>query len=359
MADSSSPSLSAEHQRQLQTFDFPYLTRDLPGMGGALKEEVSDFVVDEIPVYEPSGSGEHLFLWIEKRDVTGPALTQHVARVLEVDANDIGMAGIKDRRGITRQYVSVPIRCEARLREVDTEQIQVLRQSPHQNKLKTGHLRGNRFSILIRDIHANALELAAPIREQILSVGFPNYFGPQRFGLDGQTVQYGLKTLSLPPRRVRGKRARFELSAVQSWLFNRALAERIEDDLLTTALMGDVMQVRASGGPFVVDDVEREQARLEAGEIGVSGPIFGPKMKMPCEAALERENRVLHDAGLSLDDFSRHRKLCAGTRRAYTIVPEEIKLSAEENRLRFEFDLPSGVYATVLLREFMKVPVSE
>ncbi|QDU81639.1 tRNA pseudouridine synthase D [Polystyrenella longa] len=354
MTESPEELLTEAQLKRLQDFDFPCITKELPGIGGVLKQELEDFIVEEIPVYEPQGTGEHLFLWIEKRDVSGPDLVGHLSRSLNIDPQFVGMAGIKDRRAITRQYVSVPASCEPDLAAVTIDQITVLKHSLHQNKLKTGHLVGNRFSILLRETSSEAYEVAVQIRDELLKFGFPNYFGPQRFGHGGRTVQFGLKSLFRPPGKVRGKRARFELSAVQSWLFNLALAERIDEELFHTALLGDVMQVRKSGGPFVVEDVNREKERLKTGEIAIAGPVFGPKMKMPTDEVQERENRILSSAGLTLNDFARHRKLCAGTRRPYSILPESIEISPEANGLRFQFELPTGCYATTMLREFMK-----
>ena len=126
--------------------DLPYLTADLPGVSGRLKETPEDFLVEEIPAYEPSGEGEHLFLWIEKRDVAADQLVRHLARSLEVSRDDIGVAGLKDKRGVTRQFVSVPARAADRLEAANAEEVHVLSATRHTNKLRTGHLKGNRFS---------------------------------------------------------------------------------------------------------------------------------------------------------------------------------------------------------------------
>jgi tRNA pseudouridine13 synthase len=103
-----------------------YLSPDELKTGGVLKSEVEDFIVDEIPAYLPSGSGEHLYLWIEKRDVSGDHLLDRLGRVLNIPRGDIGTAGIKDRRAVTRQWVSVPARCEAALPELSIDGVSVL-----------------------------------------------------------------------------------------------------------------------------------------------------------------------------------------------------------------------------------------
>lgn len=350
----------------------PYLTADLPGIGGTLKAEVEDFVVDEIPAYEPEGAGEFVYLWVEKRGLSAEQLTSHLARELKIAHQDIGMAGMKDRQAVTRQYVSVPVKCEPLLSEHPHPQIHILRSARHRNKLRTGHLRGNRFSIRIRDAVPGAMPRAEAIAARLQAEGVPNYFGDQRFGRDAETLNLGLALLrgeKKPgdiPRARRKFLLRLALSAAQSALFNSALAQRLREaaertsgtggavTLLNKVLPGDVMQVVASGGPFVVEDVAREQQRFDKREIVISGPMFGPKMKAAQGEAGEREQRLLVEAGLTIDMFSEYASLTSGTRRPYLIWPEDLSVTAEGNDLRLQVTLPSGSYATVLLREFQK-----
>lgn len=338
----------------------PYQTSDLPGIGGRLKQSPDDFLVEEIPAYRPCGEGEHLFLWIEKRDVSAEQLTQHLARVLGVPAGSIGVAGLKDRQAVTRQYVSVPAACSEDIPQVETDQIHVLSAERHTNKLRTGHLRGNRFEILVRDVVPEALERAEAIAGRIRADGCPHYFGTQRFGIDGETVRTGLALLrgEKRPRQLPAPRRKFllrlSLSAVQSWLFNRVLADRLQDGLLRTVLPGDVLQVIASGGCFVAEDVAAEQPRVEGWETVVTGPMFGPKMKQPAGVPAEREAAVLQKSGLTFEAFGQFPKLTSGARRALVIQPADLSLASAGDGLRFALTLPPGAYATVVLREFQK-----
>lgn len=338
----------------------PLLTGDLPGIGGRIKVEPEDFLVEEIPAYHPSGKGEHLFLWIEKRDVAAEQLQRHVARVCGIKPADVGIAGLKDRRAIARQYVSIPAACAERVPELNTDSIAVLETARHGNKLKTGHLRGNRFSILVRGVSETAEELAPPVAERIARHGFPNYFGEQRFGHEGGTLALGLELLAgrMHPREIPAARRRFllrlSLSAVQSALFNRALAERLRDGLFDTVLPGDVMEVVASGGKFVAEDAGREQRRYDAGEVAPTGPLFGPKMRAPRGEPAAREARLLAACGLRGEDFARHARLLPGARRAYAVRPEGLSIAREDAGLRLSFALPPGSYATALLAEFQK-----
>jgi tRNA pseudouridine13 synthase len=338
----------------------PCLTAELPGIGGVIKHIPEDFVVEEIPAYQPSGSGEHLFLWVEKRDISAEQLTQHLARALDVPRNEIGMAGLKDRRAVTRQLVSVPARRESRVTEVETDNIRVLSAARHGNKLKTAHLKGNRFSILLRETAPEAQSKAQRIAERIAAIGFPNYFGDQRFGHQGDTLSLGLALLrgerteqDLPKAR-RKFLKRLSLSAVQSDLFNQALADRLNEQLVDRVLWGDVMQVVASGGVFVAEDPAVEEQRFLAGEIVSTGPLFGPKMREPAGDVVSREASILSRAELSREHFRKFAKLTPGARRPYLVRPVDFSIREEPEGLRLEVTLPAGVYATMLLREFQK-----
>ena len=341
--------------------DLPFseVRGELPGIGGVVKQQVEDFDVEEIPAYEPVGEGEHLFLWIEKRDLSSEQLTWQLARALGISSHDIGMAGIKDRRAISRQYVSVPAHCEDRLARIADDRVRVLRACRHRNKLRRGHVRGNRFSILVRAVRPEAHARATEIACRLGALGFPNYYGSQRFGVEASTLAtgYALLTGAQTPRDLPPSRRRFllclSLSAVQSHLFNLALAVRIQDHLLRCVLVGDVMQVVATGGRFVAEDLAREQPRYESGETVVTGPIFGPAMLEPSGEPAARESRLLERRMMHREMFDRFPKLTAGTRRPMLVWPQDLSVQQEPEGLRFRFALPSGTYATSLLREFI------
>ncbi len=342
----------------------PYLTAELPGVGGMLKCEPRDFKVEEIAAYEPSGAGEHLFLWVAKWDLSGEDLLLFLARRLRIRRADIGMAGLKDRRAMTRQWISVPARCEAEAAQIACDHVRVLRSARHGNKLRTGHLRGNRFSILIRGVVDGSLERATRIAEVVGRLGFPNCFGDQRFGHADSTLQLGLDLITgrttpaaIPPAKRRFL-LRMALSSVQSALFNAVLAARITSGRLHTVLAGDVMQVVASGGPFVVEDRAVEQQRFDARETVITGPMFGPKMRAPQEEVAELERAALDDWGLTAADFTRFPQLTSGTRRPLIAWPTNLVVEAVDKNLRLDFELFSGCYATCLLREFMKAPAT-
>lgn len=338
----------------------PSLTSQELSIRGQIKVQPEDFVVEEIAAYQPCGSGEHLFLWIEKKDTSAEFLIGHLARSLGIRREEIGAAGLKDRRAVTRQWISVPASTEDRIGSIDTPLIRVLRSARHGNKLRSGHLRGNHFEILLREVPADALATATRIREEINTRGVPNYFGEQRFGLDGETLELGMALLrgDAAARDIPAKRRKFllrlALSAAQSSLFNDVLRRRLQAGALHQVQAGDVMQVVESGGLFLAEDVPAEQHRFERRETVITGPIFGPKMKLPGGEVLERERDILQSAGLTLEVFRAHMKLTPGTRRPLLIWPENLNVIGDPAGLRLTFSLPSGAYATVVLAEFLK-----
>jgi tRNA pseudouridine13 synthase len=278
---------------------------------------------------------------------------------LELRPDEIGCAGLKDRHAVTRQYVSIPARAEARLSLLESDDLHVLHATRHPHKLRHGHLRGNRFRILIRGVNHSSDSLLSVIVERLRREGMPNFYGVQRFGREGNTAEWGLKLLrgERLPRRPTPFLRKLALSAVQSWLFNDYLATRLQEGLWRTVVRGDVMAKWPTGGLFVAEDLPTEQARFDRRETVSTGPIFGYKMFASRDDAAAREAAVLARANLTLDQFRGQGKLLTGTRRHNLVYIEDLCWSWEPCGLRLAFSLPAGSYATVLLREIMKTEV--
>ena len=329
----------------------PLVTASLPGIGGRIKVREEDFEVEEVPAYQPSGQGEFLYLWLEKRDMGAEYFARQVARRLDLMPGEVGTAGLKDRRAVTRQWVSVPATCEANLPRLEGDGIRVLETSRHTNKLKPGHLHGNRFRILVRNVDPDAEQRLPALVEAVRRSGLPNFYGAQRFGRDGETFRIGMDLLNGQARRVGSFLRKFALSAVQSALFNVCVARRLEDGLLQRVLAGDVMARWPFGGLFVAEDLPREQARLEAREIIPAGPMFGKKLFAARDEAARRESVVLEQAGLGPGAFAGFGKLLGGTRRYVYVWLEDLSATVEPEGVRLTVTLPAGSYATVLIRE--------
>ena len=343
--------------------DLPYLTAELPGCGGALRTRDDDFVVDEEPAYAPAGSGDHVFVRIEKRGLGTPEAVQRIARALGVAARDIGVAGMKDRHAVTRQWLSLPppVTPEA-ASALALDDIAILEAARHPHKLRTGHLRANRFRLIVRG--GDAARARAILDALARPPGMPNWYGEQRFGKDGDNAQRGLEIIrgaqdgagpASPDRRGRPPRdrklARLLVSALQSQLFNDWLRARMRDGLYAHVVAGDILHKRG-GGQFVCEDVTTDQARLANGELVITGPMFGDRMRRPPDGsdAAAREDAILAAAGIARDAIPE------GTRRDATIeVASPSVTEIADASIQVCFALPSGAYATAVMRELMKV----
>ena len=344
--------------------NLPYVTNAFPGIGGILKSEPEDFLVEEIPLYAPSGEGDYFFVQVEKKNLDARSMISRIANTLSISKRDIGMAGIKDRRAITRQTLSIPVSVgEDSIQEIDAlENIRLLDIQRHSNKLRTGHLRGNRFTILIRDPQGDDLLENARNIANIVSNGTPNFFGGQRFGRNGQTAELGWSLIHDPnsPQARKARRdpflKRLAISAIQSLVFNRYLVARMQEGTLNQVLLGDWMMRRDSGGPFLAEDLSTEQRRFDDGETVITGVLPGKKVKWATETSGQFEQKILAEAGLTREHFAPFGKLALGTRRPLLAYPSEMEVEMKDEHIQMSFSLAKGSYATTLLREFMKSP---
>ncbi|MBY0401045.1 tRNA pseudouridine(13) synthase TruD [Myxococcota bacterium] len=316
-----------------------------------IRHRPEDFVVVEEPLYPASGSGHHLFLEIEKRGRTTEQVARELARRLAVEPMDVGYAGRKDRHALTRQWFSVPEVEVERALSLELEGARVLAATPHEHKLRTGHLRGNRFELAVRcDAPFDAARLAPRVAE-LIRRGLPNRYGEQRFGRSGDNAEEGRKLFSGKLRGRDLRAARFLLSALQAEVFNAVLAARSDD--YDDVRVGDLARVEASGGLFWVEDLERERPRACAFEISATGPIFGTKVRAPRGEVARLEEEILERHGIKATDrLVLPRGLRAlGTRRPLRVAPRELEVLPldDGHGFRLRCALPSGAYVTVLL----------
>jgi tRNA pseudouridine13 synthase len=339
--------------------DLPYLTADIAPIGGVLRTEPDDFRVEEIPAYGASGDGDHLYVTFEKRGLATPDAVRAIARALGVDPRDAGWAGLKDKNAVTVQTASFLKGDADKALALAIPNVRVLEARRHRNKLKSGHLHGNRFVLRVRGCVPDALTLAARVRDIVLVRGLPNYYGAQRFGREGDNAARGRAWLTgaeRPPREPFLRK--MYASAVQSELFNAYVAARLRDGLLDQYVDGDLAVRHPVGGPFLIDPAEAATA-YAARTCSATGPMFGPGMRWPERAARAREEQLLAASGLTLEAFARAKDLGEGTRRAIRIVLDTLELRelpTDDGRvdLEFRFALPAGGYATSVLREFRK-----
>ncbi|UNK51222.1 tRNA pseudouridine(13) synthase TruD [Lysobacter sp. S4-A87] len=321
-----------------------------------------DFLVEELPGFEPSGSGEHLLLTIEKRGMNTAFAARRIAEWAGVGEVAIGYAGLKDRNAVTRQRFSVhlPKRVAPDLAALETggddgERLRVLEHTWHARKLPRGALAGNRFVLVLREV---AGERAA-IESRLLAIaerGVPNYFGEQRFGRDGDNVANALAMFG--GRRVRREQRSLLLSAARSELFNRALAMRVAAGNWDRALDGEVWTLDGSRSVFGPEPFSEELAqRLAVFDIHPSGPLWGRGDLRSQGAAAELELSALAGddalalrAGLESEGLKQER-------RALRLKPDDLSWrwldddAAGPDVLQLAFSLPQGTYATVVLAE--------
>jgi tRNA pseudouridine13 synthase len=302
---------------ELDTFveSAAYMTADVPGVGGRLRDEPEDFFVEELPLYEPCGTGEHLYLFVEKRNMSTVHMIRLLANHFGVDEDAVGYAGLKDKRAVTRQLVSIQIpgKKATDFPEFQHERIKVLWSDLHTNKLRQGHLAGNRFVVRIRGADATKAIFAHRVLQRFEHLGVPNRAGEQRFGHLGNNhlvarhwvrgeYQEAVDELLGPTKRraesqdgarrlyaegkleeslaalprgaeterrvlralIRSKNAkralyavshmqrRYFVTALQSAVFNAVLDRRAREGMLTSLMEGDLAWKHDNGAVFAV-----------------------------------------------------------------------------------------------------------
>lgn len=328
-----------------------------PRVDAEYKVSPADFVVEEVPAYTPSGDGTHAWLWIQKAGIGTLDAVGELARALGRRAKEFGYAGLKDAKAIARQWISIEHVEDKQLAALKLPSIEILDIRRHGNKLKLGHLAGNRFRILLRDLGTAAAPDVLTNLQCLAAHGVPNYFGEQRFGKRGANLDKGLRILqSANPKRASHTMPRrlFNLliSAVQSEVFNRVLCARVAT--LDRLRVGDVAWIHASGACFLVEDVAAEQPRHDRFEISATGPLPGPKMLQPVGEVRELEDRILGELDLEHAAFGRvPYKTHEGARRPLRVPVGSPGVEVVDAGLELSFQLPPGCYATTVLGELL------
>ena len=349
-------------------FEVPYITASLPGIGGALRATPDHFIVEELPLYDPQGDGQHVYINLTKEGLTTREVQGQLARLFKVSEQQVGFAGMKDKYARTTQTFSVNVGfmdadgvAAIPQQVADALPVTVHWAKLHKNKLKVGHLIGNRFTITITDMQmpvAEALVQAQGIVNELLRTGLPNYYGPQRLGINGDNVRRGLAILQgrryIKDRWLR----RLMISSYQSYMCNRYLTERVERGLFEQILTGDVAKKYATGGMFQVEDAAVEQLRYAAQEITFTAPVYGPKMWDATGPSGELEAAVWAESPITMQEFAKAR--IEGTRRLGRLLVPDLTIHTGDaaETLVVHFSLLKGAYATTVLREIMKVDLT-
>lgn len=369
--------------------DLPRQLTNFTPLPGLIKSDYEDFVVEEIPLYPADGTGTHTYFLLQKAGLSTTQAVADIARSLNVRRQDIGFAGLKDSRAVTRQWMSIEHIEPKLLEALQIPRIHVLETTRHHNKLRLGHLKGNHFTIRVRQTEPDRLAETQDAMARLAQLGVPNYFGVQRFGYRGDTWAVGRAIVRNDPDeavdlmlgrpgpldtgpvrrarelyergkyieasqtwpgmfrterralkaldRAKGKRRRalgavdrsarnFFVSSYRSRLFNRVLAERMPTGL-EQLWNGDLAWLHASGAVFRVEDPLAEQPRADAFEISPTGPLFGYRMTEPTGRVADLESQILADEGLAPESFRQGPIRARGMRRPLRFQPTNARIS--------------------------------
>ena len=335
-------------------FDWSHITPitpKLPSTGGELRTRLEDFIVIEVPRYQPNGEGQHSYAFIEKRGISTQELVGYL-KAVGVPTRNIGVAGRKDKFAIARQWVSVPKEYESHLTELEAlDGVRILELSRYQQKLRIGNLLGNRFEIRVRNPLSEWKSRAQAILDALVDRGLPNYFGPQRFGNQNDNVMEAFRMLNKPGFSARSRLEKFLMSSLQSHLFNWTLSSRINAGLYRQVLKGDWAQKHSTGGMFVVEDPTLESRRARTLEISAVLPLYGRKVPCSQGQAGAMQKDILDYFGLSRDAIN---SLGSGTWRSSRVPIDDYALESHLDGYSVSFFLPKGSYATILLRELVQ-----
>ena len=337
-------------------FEIPEWPHSLgpPQTTGAIRQTPEDFVVEEISRVQPEGEGSHLWLWVEKRSANTDWVARELASASGCQQRDVGFAGLKDRHAVTRQWFSVPATAaaEAGIENVMIDGVRILDQRLHSRKLKRGTLKGNRFQLKIRGFSGDSGQTVERL-QVIRAKGVPNYFGPQRFGLQGRNVEQGFRLLSANARLKRNKKSIY-LSAIRSFLFNQVLAERVRLGAWDSMMNGDLAMLDGTHSIFICElpdpDIEDRCKRLD---IHPSGPMPGDGGTQPVAEAAELERAVMQNWP-DLQQLLLEQRVQA-SRRSLRLYPDGLEWVFAGSDLELTFELPAGSYATTVLREILNV----
>lgn len=324
---------------------------------GRLRASSEDFEVDELLGYAASGAGEHVFLVLRKRDLNTQDLARRIARLAGVAQTDIGYAGLKDKIAVTTQSFSARLAGKPApdWSVLEDENVHVLSAQPHDRKIRRGSLRGNRFQLRLRDVagHRSDIERRLNLIER---EGVPNYFGSQRFGIEGRNLQLAHAFFSAQTKRLRRDQRSLLMSAVRGWLFNLVLAERVRQQTWNQPLAGDVFQLDGAQQTFAPEPHDPKiPHRVKSLDIHPTGPLAGraSRAKAPTGDVAGFEQQLLSDHAFWTEGLER-KGLDAG-RRALRMRVHEFVWSFAGDDLILRFRLDAGGYATTLLREVLDI----
>lgn len=331
-----------------------------PQSSGLLRSQKSDFKVFEQLPFSPIGEGEHLFIYIRKTGANTVFVARELAKYFKVKEQLVSYAGLKDRFAVTEQWfgVHVPGKQVYDLKDLTIEGVEVLEHTRHNKKLRTGALTGNRFELTLRNV--TDLQALHNRWEDIVERGVPNYFGEQRFGIDGGNIDKALALFSGTKVKDKKKRGMY-LSAARSCIFNDIISERIKQNNFSTLQQGDVLMLAGTQSVFHLDEVDDAIVqRFTDKDVDITASMWGAGELMTSAAPEELEQNI----GSKHNEFSEGlpRFALKQERRRIRLIVKEAEIEVLDNEqendnvlpsVKICFTLPAGSYATTVLRELI------
>lgn len=339
-------------------FDFSsyHYANSEPSLSGVIRSQFSDFKVDEKFAFDATGEGEHALLHIKKQDTNTDWLSRQISDLAGLRKVDVSYAGLKDRNAITTQWFSVwlPGKPDPDWSLLNSENVEILSTCRHNRKLRRGSLRGNQFTLIVREVTGDATDLEQRMNT-IKQDGVPNYFGDQRFGIGGQNLEKA--TIMFGGKRVKDRFKRsIYLSAARSAMFNDILSQRVEIDKWSNGIAGDVMLLDNSHSYFLAGTIDSEIIRrLKEHDIHPSGPLWG-RGELLSKGEVAELERIL-PSRFELFDIGLKNARLDQERRSLRLSVNDLQWNydTKNKNLELSFFLPAGGYATAVLREIIKV----
>jgi len=326
-----------------------------PNITADIRTHPDDFQVVEQLGFNPTGSGEHVLLQIQKRGSNTEWVARQIARFAQVKTAEVSYAGLKDRHALTTQWFSVRLgkQPDPDWSSLNCADFKVLTASRHQRKLRRGSLVGNDFQLILRNLPTDSATALEQRLQRVQTDGIPNYFGSQRFGHDYQNLVHAAGMLEGSQRVKQRHQRSLYLSAARALLFNEILSLRVQSGHWNQAMVGDVMQLAGSNSVFVIEAVTPEiVTRLAEVDIHPTAPLWGQGASMAQQDAAEVEQQVLTHYSTWCEGLAQ-----AGleqTRRPLrTMVPDLTWQWQDAQTLHLCFSLSAGTYATSVLRELV------
>jgi hypothetical protein len=311
------------------------------------------FRVEELPAYAPSGSGEHLYVLVEKEGLSTDEVAERLRAATGRPPVDIGYAGRKDRHAITRQWFSVRLADEATLADLGARlprgRVAILELARHRNKLRLGHLHGNRFSL---GLDAAGEEPTLEKRlGQLAADGVLNRFGAQRFGIGGSAAAARALVAATSParwrrlidRRLADRRAAAASRGRRAGRRDRARPAPVERARARAAaagprfrrLLASAAQARSStpcSSGASAGSCTASAPATSAGARAAGCSAVGPRSSTtPARARAGRARRAGHRAAARTQLFAAGAE-CAADERAWSAAPTWIGSGSSQAR---------------------------